>query len=1307
MRLRNRLEDWMNESERRSADCRPERRFFGIESLETRVVLSNDVANVAILPELEDPAPFSAAEVQYLDAAQQAAQQADPAQSDTKRVLLVIPSVHFWYNDYEATRASLEEAGIEVQVAAPTLDYAVPHANSGQGPDGGVVQPDLRIDEVAAADFDAVAFLGGWGATSLQYTYEGTYFQESYNGDAATKLAVNNLVNDFHAQDKHIAAICVGVGTLAYTDVGGESLLAGRTVSAYAGYAPPSPTHGYRLLRSDIEGNGAVMVNSHSIGDPTTASDDVFIDGKIITAENSSSASHFGAVIAQEIFAVDTANVVPDEAIPQPPVEPEGPVEAIPEAPAEDAGETQQIEPVLLVIANQDFYYQEYNDTRAALEAQGLSVVVAAPTLGPATPHANSGQGAGDGVVLPDIALTDADAADYSAISVIGGWGASQFYYAYEGEFANPAYNGTEELQATFNDLVNDFITQDKYVTAICHGVSALMQTQNGVGEFNFEGTTVAGYAGNAPYSTTDGNQLSRFYVEQTGATMVASQSIGDPGTADDDVTQDGKLITAENFDSAYYFGTYIAEQLLSDAMYPDDDPEEEPPVEEPPAEGGGEVEAVQPVLMVIANQDFYYQEYFDTRQSLEAAGLEVVVAAATTETATPHLNSGQGAGSGEVMPDIALTDVNAGDYSAVAIVGGWGSSQYAYGFDTEFTNPAYNGTEQLRETFNDLLNDFDAQGKYIAAICHGVMSVGYAQTPEGTSLLDGVTVSTYSGNAPTTVAYGDQLTSWYLEQEGAIVVPSNSVGDPAHAHDDVIVDGNRITAQNWDSAALFGEVIANQLLGLEGDPGEEEPPVEEPPAEGGGEVEAVQPVLLVIANQDFYYQEYFDTRQSLEAAGLEVVVAAATTETATPHLNSGQGAGSGEVMPDIALTDVNAGDYSAVAIVGGWGATQYYYAYEGDFANPNYNGTDEVKEAFNAMVDDFVDQGKYVAAICHGVSALAQTTNELGDYQLEGQTVAGFAGTAPNSLLDGNQLSRFYVEQSGATMVESQSVGDLAHAFDDVIVSNLFITAENWDSAALFGEVIANQLLGLGGDPGEEEVPPEDPGEGGEVEGVQPVLLIISDVDFYYQEYADTRASLEAAGLTVVVAAPTLGPATPHANSGQGAGDGIVLPDITIADAIASDYSAVAVSGGWGTTQFYYTYEGVFANPNYNGTDELQDDFNELIGDFVEQGKTVAAISHAVSALAQTQDDMGIYHLDGVSVSSYAGYAPESLTDGAQLTRWYVEQTGAIMVESQSIGNPGHSFDDVLVSGQYVTAEDWDSASYFGEVVAQQILGA
>jgi len=223
--------------------------------------------------------------------------------------------------------------------------------------------------------------------------------------------------------------------------------------------------------------------------------------------------------------------------------------------------------PVLIVVANQDFYFQEYADTRTSIEAAGLEVVVAAATTDTARPHAGSGQGSSSGHVQPDLALADADAVDYSAIVFVGGWGSSSYQYAFEGNYDHAVYNGTVELRSVTNRLINDFVAQDKYVTAICHGVSVLAWARvDGVSPI--EGRTVSAWASSAP-SAGGVSRLTRDDIESNGATMVASGSVGDPTTATDDVIVDGRIITAENYDSAALFGATIAE-LVSDRQYAD-----------------------------------------------------------------------------------------------------------------------------------------------------------------------------------------------------------------------------------------------------------------------------------------------------------------------------------------------------------------------------------------------------------------------------------------------------------------------------------------------------------------------------------------------------------------------------------------------------------------------------------------------------------------------------------------------------------------------------------------------------------------
>jgi putative intracellular protease/amidase len=220
--------------------------------------------------------------------------------------------------------------------------------------------------------------------------------------------------------------------------------------------------------------------------------------------------------------------------------------------------------PVLMVIANRDFYYQEYADTRRGLEENGLRVRVAAATRTLSHPHPNSGQGPDGGLVMPDVAITAADASNYSAIVFVGGWGSSSYQYAFAGTYNNAAYNGAVSVEQATNELINDFVMQDKYVTAICHGVSVLAWARvDGVSPI--AGRTVSAYGLSAPaFAGATPDQLTtRWHVESNGATMVASGSVGNPFTAADDVIVDGKIITAENFDSALAFGRTIADQLL------------------------------------------------------------------------------------------------------------------------------------------------------------------------------------------------------------------------------------------------------------------------------------------------------------------------------------------------------------------------------------------------------------------------------------------------------------------------------------------------------------------------------------------------------------------------------------------------------------------------------------------------------------------------------------------------------------------------------------------------------------------------
>ena len=219
-------------------------------------------------------------------------------------------------------------------------------------------------------------------------------------------------------------------------------------------------------------------------------------------------------------------------------------------------------------------------------------------------------------------------------------------------------------------------------------------------------------------------------------------------------------------------------------------------------------------------------------------------------------------------------------------------------------------------------------------------------------------------------------------------------------------------------------------------------------------------PVLMVIANQDFYWQEYGTTRASLEAQGLDVVVAAASTETAFP-----QGPQTWPtVQPDVSLFDISAANHSGVVFIGGWGSSMYQYDSPGTYVNAAYRPEARTARQVNRLIEDFVAGDKPVGGIGYGVSVLAWARVD-GESLLRGAVVVGFAGGVPAFRLNGTEYPdaevpmRWFIEQNGATMLTSRSIGDPMSSTDDVYIDGRIITAENYDSASLLAEVLAQVI--------------------------------------------------------------------------------------------------------------------------------------------------------------------------------------------------------------------------------------------------------
>jgi protease I len=163
-------------------------------------------------------------------------------------------------------------------------------------------------------------------------------------------------------------------------------------------------------------------------------------------------------------------------------------------------------------------------------------------------------------------------------------------------------------------------------------------------------------------------------------------------------------------------------------------------------------------VLMVIAPDNFRDEEFFNTKEVLEQAGIEVTVVNSTGQPSKSKFGK-------IVTPDKNFYDINSEDFDAIVFVGGSGTRVY---FDSQRAK--------------GLAKEFNKAGKVVAAICiapvilvnAGILS-GKKATAHESGRNDVIAVCTYTGNS--------------LEK-----------------------DGNIITANGPDAAVEFGKAIAEAL---------------------------------------------------------------------------------------------------------------------------------------------------------------------------------------------------------------------------------------------------------------------------------------------------------------------------------------------------------------------------------------------------------------------------------------------------------------------------------------------------------------
>lgn len=166
---------------------------------------------------------------------------------------------------------------------------------------------------------------------------------------------------------------------------------------------------------------------------------------------------------------------------------------------------------ILMVIAPDNFRDEEYFETRKVLESEGFSVETASKTM-------ESAKGMLGGAAKPDLALSEADAGDYKAVVFVGGSGASVYF-------------DDEEAKS----LARDAFEKGKLVAAIC--IAPTILANAGI----LEGKKATVWKDQGLIDNLESRG-----AEHTG----------------EDVTVDGRVITASGPPAAEGFGKAIAEAL-------------------------------------------------------------------------------------------------------------------------------------------------------------------------------------------------------------------------------------------------------------------------------------------------------------------------------------------------------------------------------------------------------------------------------------------------------------------------------------------------------------------------------------------------------------------------------------------------------------------------------------------------------------------------------------------------------------------------------------------------------------------------
>lgn len=168
---------------------------------------------------------------------------------------------------------------------------------------------------------------------------------------------------------------------------------------------------------------------------------------------------------------------------------------------------------------------------------------------------------------------------------------------------------------------------------------------------------------------------------------------------------------------------------------------------------------------------------------------------------------------------------------------------------------------------------------------------------------------------------------------------------------------------------------------------------------------------VLMIATDGFEESELMKPRQALLDAGVKVTLASLKTDPIQGEKGGEKGA---TITPDTTVADIDSDDYDALVLPGG-------------VANPDTLRTDERTVE---LVQEFFDDGKPVAAICHAPWLLVEAD------VLDGKRATGWPSV------------RTDMENAGAEVVD-----------EEVVIDGNLITSRKPDDIPAFIDAIKQAL--------------------------------------------------------------------------------------------------------------------------------------------------------------------------------------------------------------------------------------------------------